>query len=169
MSTATRARSETPTETLTAVLDTPLGPVTARVGPYGLRRLADEADLEASASAAVHPVLANLAADLDRYFAGQPVEFSVPVDLSGLTEFTQLVLRACAALPYGTTTSYGQLAASVGRRGAARAVGGALKANPVPIVVPCHRVVRGDGSMGGYRGGAARKRFLLALEHRRRS
>lgn len=164
MSTAIRDRESTTTASTSAVLDTPLGPLTATVGPRGLSRLADEADLDAPASAASHPVLASLADDLDRYFAGQPVTFSVPVDLGGLSEFTRLVLRACAAVPHGATTSYGELAAAVGRRGAARAVGGALGANPVPIVIPCHRVLRGDGSLGGYRGGAARKRFLLALE-----
>lgn len=165
MSTAIRDDLQTITRAPTsAVLDTPLGPLTATVGPRGLTRLADEADLDAAANAASHPVLASLADDLDRYFAGQAVTFSVPVDLSGLSEFAGLVLRACAAIPYGATTTYGELAAAVGRRGAARAVGRALAANPVPVVIPCHRVVRGDGSVGGYRGGAARKRFLLALE-----
>lgn len=156
----------TPTRpgTVTAVLDSPLGPLTATAGPHGLSRLADEADLDATASASSHPLLATLADDLDRYFSGQPVAFSVPVDLGGLSDFTRLVLRACAAVPHGATTTYGELAAAVGRRGAARAVGSALSANPVPIIVPCHRVVRGDGSLGGYRGGPARKRFLLALE-----
>lgn len=155
---------DTAATTATAVLETPLGPLTATVGDHGLTRLGYEADLDAAETPSSHPVLASLADDLDRYFAGEPLQFSVPLDLSGVSPFTRQVLRACAAVPYGATTTYGRLAESVGRPGAARAVGGALGANPVAIVVPCHRVVRGDGSLGGYRSGTRRKRFLLALE-----
>jgi methylated-DNA-[protein]-cysteine S-methyltransferase len=152
------------TTTATAVLETPLGPLTATVGANGLSRLVFEADLDAAETPSSHPVLEALADDLDRYFSGEALQFSVPVDLSGVSAFTGRVLRACAAVPHGATTTYGRLAESVGRPGAARAVGGALGANPVAIVVPCHRVVRGDGALGGYRSGTNRKRFLLALE-----
>lgn len=152
------------TETATAVLDTPLGPLTATVGPQGLTRLAYEADLDADGPATAHPMLGALADDVDRYFAGEPLSFSVPVDLDSVTAFTREVLCACAKVPYGATTTYGELARAVGRPGAARAVGRALGSNPVPIVVPCHRVLRGNGALGGYSSGLGRKRFLLALE-----
>lgn len=147
-----------------AVLDTPLGPLTATVGPQGLTRLAYEAHLDADGPATAHPTLAALADDLDRYFAGEPLTFSVPVDLEGVSRFARQVLCACAKVPYGGTTTYGELAHAVGQPSAARAVGKALGSNPVPIVVPCHRVLRGDGSLGGYSSGLRRKRFLLALE-----
>lgn len=147
-----------------AALDSPLGPLAATVGPQGLVRLRYEADLDADAAAWAHPVVATLVDELDRYFAGEALTFSTPVDLNGLGAFTRTVLRACAAIRYGETATYGALAERVGRPGAARAVGNALGTNPVAIVVPCHRVVRGDGALGGYGGGASRKRFLLALE-----
>lgn len=157
-------RTPTRTETATAVMDSPLGPLTATVGPRGLARLAYEADLTADEPATADPRLAALADDLDRYFAGEPLTFSVPVDLDHVTAFVRQVLCACAKVPYGATTTYGALAVAVGRPGAARAVGRALGSNPVPIVVPCHRVVRGNGALGGYSSGLGRKRFLLALE-----
>lgn len=157
-------RTPARTGTATAVMDSPLGPLTATVGPQGLTRLAYEADLTADGPATAHPMLAALADDLDRYFAGEPLTFSVPVDLGDVTAFTRQVLCACAKVAYGATTSYGALAAAVGRPGAARAVGRALGTNPVPIVVPCHRVLRGNGALGGYSSGLGRKRFLLALE-----
>jgi len=111
------------------------------------------------------PRLAKLAAaELAEYFAGQRREFSVPVDLSGLPSFTQRVLAACATIPWGTTQAYGQLAAEVGSPQAARAVGQALGRNPVPILVPCHRVICADGSLGGFGAGLMMKRRLLELE-----
>ncbi len=100
------------------------------------------------------------------YFAGRRVAFDVDVDLTGLTSFQQRVLEACARVDYGERVSYGELARRVGRPNAARAVGGALARNPVPLAVPCHRVVAGDGSLGGFSAeqGLALKRKLLELE-----
>lgn len=149
---------------VSSVLDSPVGALLATVSDRGLARLAHAGDLDTEPGDASHPTLATLADELDRYFAGEPLTFSTPVDLDGLPPFTRTVLCSCAAIRYGATTTYGELARTVGRAGAARAVGNALGANPVPIVVPCHRVVRGDGSLGGYRTGPDRKRFLLALE-----
>jgi methylated-DNA-[protein]-cysteine S-methyltransferase len=102
--------------------------------------------------------------ELDEYFEGKRKEFGLPVDLEALPSFQQLVLAELQLVPYGATATYGGLAARVGRPRAARAVGGALNKNPVPIVVPCHRIVGASGSLVGYAGGLERKEKLLALE-----
>ena len=101
---------------------------------------------------------------LARYFAGEAVRFDVPLDLSAGTAFQRAVWRACARIPYGDTRSYGELARLAGRPGAARAAGGAMHANPLPIIVPCHRVIRSDGSLGGFGLGISLKKKLLRLE-----
>jgi len=101
---------------------------------------------------------------LDEYFAGQRREFELTVDLSPLPGFQRHVLAELSGVPYGELLTYGALAARAGKPRAARAVGGALNRNPVPIVVPCHRIVGSDGSLVGYAGGLDRKRLLLELE-----
>ena len=101
---------------------------------------------------------------LDDYFAGRLHEFELTVDLAGLPAFQRGVLAELQRVPYGATATYGELAARIGKPRAARAVGGALNRNPVPIVVPCHRIVGSTGSLTGYAGGLERKRALLALE-----
>lgn len=98
------------------------------------------------------------------YFAGEREEFDLSTDLRRLTEFQRTVLEATAKIPYGHTTSYGELAERIGKPGGGRAVGSALSSNPVPIVIPCHRVVRSDGSPGGYTAGTGYKEQLLGLE-----
>jgi O-6-methylguanine DNA methyltransferase len=100
---------------------------------------------------------------LHAYFAGRRRAWDLPLDIYG-TPFQQAVWKLLLDIPYGETRSYAQLAAALGRPGAARAVGQANGANPLPIVVPCHRVVQADGSLGGYGGGLALKRALLELE-----
>ena len=102
--------------------------------------------------------------ELDEYFDGKRKEFGVPVDLEALPSFQQLVLAELLRVPYGATATYGGLAERIGRPRAARAVGGALNKNPVPIVVPCHRIVGSSGSLVGYAGGLERKQLLLNLE-----
>ena len=100
-----------------------------------------------------------------QYLAGRSAgEFTVPVDLSAVPPFHGKVLWALARIPYGQTVTYGELAARVGRPHGARAVGQAMACNPVPLVVPCHRVVASGGGLGGYRGGLDLKRRLLGLE-----
>jgi methylated-DNA-[protein]-cysteine S-methyltransferase len=101
--------------------------------------------------------------ELDEYFAGARRSFDLPLDLR-VAPFHAAVLAELARVPYGRTTTYGALAALVGRPGAARAVGTAMNRNPIPIVLPCHRVVGANGSLTGYAGGLDRKRRLLALE-----
>jgi methylated-DNA-[protein]-cysteine S-methyltransferase len=102
--------------------------------------------------------------ELEEYLAGRRTFFAVPVDLSGIGEFQAKVLREAARIPYGGTTSYAELAKRIGHPKASRAVGNALGANPVPVLVPCHRIIRGDGSWGHYAFGAPMKTALLSLE-----
>jgi methylated-DNA-[protein]-cysteine S-methyltransferase len=103
---------------------------------------------------------------LGAYFAGELTTFDLPLAAVG-TPFQRSVWAALRRIPYGLTRSYGQLAQALGRPEAARAVGAANGANPLGIIVPCHRVVGADGSLTGYGGGVERKRFLLELERRR--
>ena len=100
------------------------------------------------------------------YFAGRPVCFVCDLDLRGLTDFRRQVLERCRRIPYGQVMTYGELAGAVGRAGAARAVGQCMAANPIPLIIPCHRVVAADGRAGGFSapGGAATKRRMLELE-----
>ena len=101
---------------------------------------------------------------LDEYFAGRRQVFDLEADLGGLTAFYRAVLGELARVPYGRTTTYGALAARAGRPAAARAVGTVMNRNPLPIVLPCHRVVGSTGSLVGYGGGLHRKVALLRLE-----
>jgi methylated-DNA-[protein]-cysteine S-methyltransferase len=106
---------------------------------------------------------------LTRYFEGEPVDFCLPLDLQAGTAFQQTAWRAARSIPYGEVRSYGWLAREIGRPGAARAVGGAMGANPLLIIVPCHRVLCSDGGPGGYSGGLEWKSRLLSLEAQGRS
>lgn len=109
------------------------------------------------------PLLEAARAELEAYFRGELRRFTVPLDLRG-TLFQMEVWRALQRVPYGTTASYKEIAAAVGRPRAVRAVGGANNRNPVPILVPCHRIVGADGSLVGYGGGLSLKARLLKLE-----
>lgn len=102
---------------------------------------------------------------LSEYFKGERTSFNMPLDLRG-TSFQLAVWHAIMEIPYGETRSYQWVAERIGRPRAARAVGRALAANPIPIIVPCHRVIGSDGSLGGYSLGLEVKRFLLSLEQR---
>ena len=110
-------------------------------------------------------LLARAAKELDQYFAGKLRKFTVPVVLDG-TEFQRDVWNIIAATPFGETTSYGEIADRIGRQGAGRAVGGAVGANPVPIIVGCHRVLASDQRITGFSGGSGipTKKQLLAIE-----
>lgn len=102
--------------------------------------------------------------ELDEYFEGTRHAFDLPLDVAPLPAFNRLVLDELARVPYGELTTYGALARRVGHPDAARAVGGALNRNPVPIILPCHRVVGSTGKLTGYAGGLERKQALLTLE-----
>lgn len=121
-------------------------------GLFGPRVLAGSEPLEA------------VVAQLNEYFAGQRESFELELDLTPVAPFHREVLAVLADVPYGTVTTYGALATEAGRPRAARAVGSAMNRNPIPIVLPCHRVVGSDGSLTGYAGGLSRKQALLALE-----
>ncbi len=102
--------------------------------------------------------------ELDEYFAGRRRAFDLAVDLRGVTPFSVTVLTELAKVPYGRTATYGELALRAGRPKAARAVGMVMNRNPIPIVLPCHRIVGASGSLVGYGGGLDRKELLLRLE-----
>jgi len=107
----------------------------------------------------------NLAKQLDAYIKGERIDFSeIPVNLSNLPEFTQKVLKETRKIPYGEVRTYAFISRSLGYKNAARAVGQALKTNPIPIIIPCHRVIRENGSIGGYSLGINIKHRLLAIE-----
>lgn len=111
-----------------------------------------------------HPMLERVVSQLSEYLAGERRDFDLPLDWSDGTTFQQTVWQALAAIPYGHTLSYSDIAQRIGKPLAVRAVGGAVGRNPLGIIVPCHRVVGRDGSMTGYTGGMERKIALLKLE-----
>ncbi|MEU4467792.1 methylated-DNA--[protein]-cysteine S-methyltransferase [Streptomyces sp. NPDC024017] len=111
------------------------------------------------------PLLAEAIRQVEAYFAGERRDFDLPLDWSLISGFNREVLRELASgVPYGSVVGYGDLAGRVGQPGAAQAVGMAMGANPLPVVVPCHRVVESGGGIGGFGGGLETKRRLLALE-----
>lgn len=112
------------------------------------------------------PVLDEALTQLRAYFAGELTDFDLPLSVTGGSPFERAVWRAIAAIPYAQMRTYGEIAADVGAPDGARAVGVACNRNPLPLVVPCHRVVGAGGKLVGFGGGLPRKRFLLALEAR---
>ena len=174
---AARAAADGLAEVAFATLDTPVGRVVAAATRRGLARLAYE-----DANGGVEAVLAHLAGRLSpriveaparlegarrqlvEYFAGRRERFELDVDLALAAPFARRILAATARVPFGQTRTYGEIAAAAGSPAASRAAGNALGANPVPIVVPCHRVLRAGGGLGGYTGGLERKERLLSLE-----
>jgi methylated-DNA-[protein]-cysteine S-methyltransferase len=151
--------------TAAARFRSPLGPLSIEVTDAGLcGLLVDPVGMRArpAVTAAARGHLDAALAALTDYFAGRAPALPA-LDLRG-SAFDLEVWRALVEIPYGETITYGELAARVGRPGAARAVGGANGRNPVAILVPCHRVVAAGGALGGYAGGLARKRWLLAHE-----
>ncbi len=117
-----------------------------------------------TAPAHIPDFVKDAAAQLDEYFAGVPLVFSVKLDFGTATAFQKKVWAATAMIPYGTTSSYGDVARAADAAGGARAAGNALNSNPVPVIVPCHRVTKADGTTGGYATGPDVKRALLELE-----
>ncbi len=148
------------------IVNSPVGPL--RLAADG-DRLVEVSFAEGRAkpsAASGHPILARARAQLAEYFAGERTEFELPLSASG-TEFQEAVWRALQGIPYGETVSYGAIAARIGRPSAVRAVGAANGANPIAIVIPCHRVIGADGSLTGYGGGERRKKWLLDHERSR--
>ena len=159
-----------------ATVDSPLGPLLVASTPRGLVRLAytgsrgeDEVieDLAGKLSPRVLEAperLDEVRRELEEYFDGRRDEFDLPIDWSLTHGFTSKVLRQTARIGFGKTSTYGEVASRAGSPRAVRAAGNALGANPIPVVVPCHRVLRTGGALGGYTGGVERKEFLLRLE-----
>jgi methylated-DNA-[protein]-cysteine S-methyltransferase len=158
-----------------ATVDSPLGPLVIAATADGLARVVlpheDAAHAVAAAASALglRPVeaplkLAPVRRELEQYFSGRRRVFTVPLDLSTASGFRRRVLERMAELGYGETVTYTELAARAGNARAARAAGHACATNPIPVVVPCHRVLRRDGGLGGYASGLDDKRFLLRLE-----
>jgi methylated-DNA-[protein]-cysteine S-methyltransferase len=161
-----------------ATLDTPLGPIAVFVTPRGLLRVAydrenfgqvaDEVAEQVSPRVLLAPQRTDVVREqLDDYFEARRRTFDLPIDWTLVRGFNQGVLQATAEIPFGETASYGDVAAAAGSPRAARAAGNALAGNPIPIVVPCHRVIHASGGIGGYTGGLDNKRFLLRLEGNR--
>jgi methylated-DNA-[protein]-cysteine S-methyltransferase len=156
------------------IIDSPLGPLYLATSSRGLCRVdfgVGRAEFLSQLDPLARteqspPAVASIAARLRDYFATGRAHFDLPLDLSQVTPFQQSVLQTTRHIPPGTLRTYGQMARTIGKPQASRAVGQALGRNPVPIVVPCHRVVASDGSLGGYSGGGGveSKRMLLALE-----
>ena len=156
------------------VVDSPIGPLLVAATGRGLARIFFDAEpelhLDRLAKAFGPRVLRSASSvgsahrQLDEYFAGDRSSFELDVDLRGAAPFAHGVLDELARVPYGQTTTYGALAAKVGAPRAARAVGMVMNRNPIPIVLPCHRVVGANGSLTGYAGGLHVKERLLRLE-----
>ena len=157
------------------IVDSPLGPLWVAVGPRGLLNIhygAEPSALELRRIVRAYGpgVLPDarrvdaVARELDQYWSGKRREFDVTVDLSPLTPFQRKVLAVTARVPYGELITYAKVAQQTGNDKAYRAAAGAIGDNPIPIVVPCHRVVASDGTLGGYAGGLDAKRHLLQLE-----
>jgi len=172
---AVRAWQQGQVDVAVAGVGSPIGPLLLAATPAGLVRVAfaqeDTDAVLAELSARIGPrvvesgtLLDEPARQLAEYFDRRRRDFDLALDLRLATRFRAGVLTALRRVGYGTTTSYAALAAAAGRPAAVRAVGSACATNPLPVVVPCHRVLRSDGGLGGYAGGLAAKRLLLATE-----
>jgi methylated-DNA-[protein]-cysteine S-methyltransferase len=156
-------------------IDTPVGPLLLAATGQGLVRVAyaseDHDRVLTQLASRVSPRvlhaparLDNAAREIDEYFTGHRTRFDLPLDMRLATGFRREVLAQLPSIGYGHTASYAAMAAAAGRPRAFRAAGTACATNPLPVVVPCHRVVKSDGSLGLYAGGVAAKRTLLTLE-----
>jgi methylated-DNA-[protein]-cysteine S-methyltransferase len=154
------------------LVDSPIGPLLVAQSERGVCRISFDPEPEAEAerlarSFGVRVLRAPLdepRRELDEYFEGRRRDFGLAIDLRAVPGFHRQVLGELRRVPYGQVTTYGTLAARAGRPRAARAVGTVMNRNPVPIVLPCHRVVGSTGKLVGYGGGLERKEFLLRLE-----
>jgi methylated-DNA-[protein]-cysteine S-methyltransferase len=174
---AARFAAGAPADVHYALVDSPVGTLVAASTPRGLATLS-YADRFGGADGALDWVAARLSPrmleaparldvvrrELDEYFEGRRTEFETPVDWRLSHGFLLRAREACAAIPYGQVRTYKQLAIAAGSPEAVRAAGNAMAKNPIPIVVPCHRVLRTGGGLGGYGGGLECKRWLLDLE-----
>jgi methylated-DNA-[protein]-cysteine S-methyltransferase len=175
---AARFAAIAPADVHYALVDSPIGTLVAAATPRGLVTLSYEDRRGGGTDAVLDWVAAKLSPrmleapaklddvrrELDEYFEGRRREFDLPIDWALTGDFTRRVLTATAAIPFGQVSTYGAVAAQAGNPKASRAAGRALGANPIPIVVPCHRVIGTNGRLTGYTGGLDRKIALLELE-----
>lgn len=172
---AERAHSEGLVDVAYAAVDSPLGPIVCAATEHGLVGLSlphhDPEALLGRLAREVSPRVLEMPARLDRvrreleeYFEGRRRDFEAPLDRRLTRGFTRRVLEETSRIPFGLTASYAEVAARAGSPRAYRAAGQALGSNPIPIVVPCHRVLASGGGLGGYGGGLDMKRYLLGLE-----
>jgi methylated-DNA-[protein]-cysteine S-methyltransferase len=174
---ARRFAATAPADVHYALVDSPIGTLVAAATPRGLATLSYE-DFHGGVDAVLDSLAAKLSPrmlespaklddvrrELDEYFEGRRRDFDLAIDWSLASEFTRRILKATAAIPFGQTSTYGKVAAKAGNPKASRAAGRALGSNPIPIVVPCHRVVGTSGQLTGYTGGLHRKIALLQIE-----
>ena len=174
---ARRFAAAAPADVHYALVDSPVGTLVAAATPRGLAALSYE-DFEGGLDAVLDRLAVKLSPrileaparldavrrELDEYFAGRRHDFDLPIDWALTRDFTRRVLQATAAIPFGEVSTYGAVAAQAGNAKASRAAGRALGSNPIPIVVPCHRVIGTSGRLTGYTGGLHRKVALLAIE-----
>jgi methylated-DNA-[protein]-cysteine S-methyltransferase len=174
---AARFAATAPADLHYALVETPVGTLVAARTPRGLVTLS-YADLFGGADGVLDWVAAKLSPrmleapprlddvrrELDEYFEGRRRDFDLPIDWALVSTFGRRVLKATAAIPFGNVSTYGAVAAKAGNPKASRAAGRALNTNPIPIVVPCHRVVGASGRLVGYAGGLDRKVTLLQIE-----
>ena len=172
-----RFAATAPADVSYAFVDSPVGTMIAAGTERGLACLGYE-DLHGGADPLLERIAAEISPrvllapakldrvrrELDEYFAGTRQDFDLELDLTLARPFARKILAATARIPFGSTSTYGEIAAEAGSPGAARAAGGALGSNPIPIVVPCHRVLARNGTLHGYTGGLHRKQQLLELE-----
>jgi methylated-DNA-[protein]-cysteine S-methyltransferase len=154
-------------------IDSPIGSLVLAATPKGLLRigfdnetgvLADLADRMSPRILEFPRRLAGVQRELDEYFAGRRDRFDLPLDWALIDGFRRRILEVTAKIPYGGISTYQEVAGQAGQPKGARAAGQALGGNPIPVVIPCHRVLQSGGGMGGYAGGTNRKEFLLRLE-----
>jgi methylated-DNA-[protein]-cysteine S-methyltransferase len=174
---ASRFAATAPADVHYALVDSPIGTLVAAATPHGLATLS-YADRFDGADGVLDWVAAKLSPrmleaparlddvrrELDEYFEGRRHDFDLPIDWSLASQFGRRILKATAAIPFGQVSTYGKVAAQAGNPKASRAAGRALGANPIPIVVPCHRVIGSSGQLTGYTGGLHRKVALLQIE-----
>jgi methylated-DNA-[protein]-cysteine S-methyltransferase len=166
-------------------IDSPIGELILAATPEGLREIefgsqvSNAAFVDRHRERGVEPVrleriedappevqanLRRAASELNEYFGGQRAQFDVPLDWGRMAPFQRAVLEATTTVPFGHVDTYAGIARKIGKPGATRAVGNALGRNPIPVIVPCHRVIRSDATIGGYTGGLGIKHRLLAIE-----
>lgn len=156
--------------------ESPFGRIYLAVSAHGLCKVSSESETITQFAEEVEELypsaeiifdndhLSELIRKLDDYFSGERHNIDYPLDLKSMTPFGEKVLTACAKVGYGETVSYGDLALLAGSPGASRAVGTVMSKNPLPIVIPCHRVISASGKIGGYTGGLHKKRLLMTIE-----